>query len=104
MNIYDFIDNPFKAVKAGYRPSYLTCVSAVSGHWWTFCAYTAGIFVEFKDILDMTLAEIIKCLFKLIIAIAIVISFPVSVWFLAWIQYLNVQHTIKNLEEIDKLQ
>lgn len=37
MNIYDFIDNPFKAVKAGYRPSYLTCVSAVSNNWWTFC-------------------------------------------------------------------
>ena len=52
----------------------------------------------------MTLAEIIKCIFKLIIAIAIVISFPVSVWFLAWVQYLNVQHTIKNLEEFDKLQ
>lgn len=32
MNIYDFIDNPFKAVRAGYRPSYLTCVSAISGH------------------------------------------------------------------------
>lgn len=103
MNIYDFIDNPFRAVKAGYRPTYLTCVSAVSNHWWTFCVHTAGIFAEFKDILDMTLAEIIKCLFRLIIAIVIVVSFPVSVWFLAWIQYLNVQHTIKNLEELDKL-
>lgn len=65
--------------------------------------YAAGIFAEFKDILDMPLAEIIKCLFKLIISITIVISFPVSAWFLAWIQYLNVQHTIKNLEELDKL-
>lgn len=65
--------------------------------------YAAGIFAEFKDILDMMLAEIIKCLFKLIISITIVISFPVSAWFLAWIQYLNVQHTIKNLEELDKL-
>lgn len=103
MNIYDFIDNPFKAVRAGYRPSYLTCVSAVSDHWWTFCVYAVGVFAEFKDILDMTLAEIIKCLSKSIIATAIAVSFPVSVWFLAWIQYLNIQHTIKSLEELDKL-
>lgn len=103
MNIYDFIDNPFKAVRAGYRPSYLTCVSAVSGRWWTFCVYAVGVFAEFKDILDMTLAEIIKCLSKSIIATAIAVSFPVSVWFLAWIQYLNIQHTIKSLEELDKL-
>lgn len=104
MNIYDFIDNPFKAVRAGYRPSYLTCVSAISGHWWTSCVYTAGSFAEFKDILDMTLTEIIKCLSKSIIATAITVSFPVSVWLLAWIQYLNVQHMVKNLEELDKLQ
>jgi hypothetical protein len=66
--------------------------------------YTAGSFAEFKDILDMTLAEIIKRLSKSIIATAIAVSFPVSVWFLAWVQYLKVQHTIKNLEELDKLQ
>jgi hypothetical protein len=44
MNIYDFIDNPFKAVRAGYRPSYLTCVSAISGHWWTFLCVYGGEF------------------------------------------------------------
>lgn len=63
----------------------------------SLCVYTVGSFAEFKDILDMTLAEIIKCLFKSIIATAIAVSFPVSVWFLAWIQYRNVQHLIKNL-------
>lgn len=55
MNIYDFINDPSKAVYAGYRPSYLTCVSCVANNWWAFCRWTAGRVGRFKYVLDMTL-------------------------------------------------
>lgn len=104
MNIYDFINDPSKAVYAGYRPSYLTCVSCVANNWWAFCRWTTGRVGRFKDVLDMTLGEIIEAIYTLVFGLAIVISFPVSVYPLALLQYLNVQRMIKNLEELDKLQ
>lgn len=104
MNIYDFIDNPFKAVRAGYRPSYLTCVSCVSHQWWAVCKLAAEEICELRNVLDMTLKEIFACTVHSIFRLVAVITFPVSVWFFAWIQYLNVKHTIRNLEELEKLQ
>jgi len=103
MNIYDFINNPFKAVKAGYRPSYLTCVSCVSHQWGAACKLALEEVAELRHVMDMTLKEIVACTIHIIFRTAAVVSFPLSVWFFAWIQYLNVQHTIKNLEELDKL-
>lgn len=98
MNIYDFINDPIKAVNAGYRPSYLTCVSCVANNWWTFCKWTAGSVWRFKDVLDMTLGEIIEAIYTSIFGLAIAISFPVSVWPLALLQYLRLQRRIKKLE------
>lgn len=66
MNIYDFINDPSKAVYAGYRPSYLTCVSCVANNWWAFCRWTAGRVGRFKDVLDMTLGEIIEVIYTLV--------------------------------------
>lgn len=98
MNIYDFINDPIKAVNAGYRPSYLTCVSCVANNWWPFCIWTARSVRRFKDVLDMTLGEIIEAICASIFGLAIVISFPVSVWPLSLLQYLRLQRRIKKLE------
>lgn len=104
MNIYDFIDNPFRAVRAGYRPTYLTCVSCVAHQWRPVCKLALEEVAELRHVLNMTVTEIIACTIHIVFRTAAVVSFPVSVWLFAWIQYLNVQHTIKNLEELDKLQ
>ena len=104
MNIYDFINDPSKAVYAGSRPSYLTCVSCVENNWWAFCRWTVGRVWRFKEVLYMTMWEIIEAIYTLVFGLAIVISFPVSVYPLALLQYLNVQRMIKNLEELNKVQ
>ena len=103
MNIYDFIDNPFRAVRAGYRPSYLTCVSCVVHQLGAACKLTIEEVAELRHVMDMTLKEIVVCTANIVFRTAVVVSFPLSVWLFAWIQYLHVQHTIKNLEELDKL-
>lgn len=93
--IYDFIADPFKAVRAGYRPTYMTCVSAVSHTWWLFAKLAFESCAEFRDILDMTLKEIFATFLHSVFWILATLTFPIGIWFWGWIQYLNVQHAIK---------
>lgn len=89
VNIYYFIADPFKAVMRGYRPDYLTCVSAVSHHWGT----TARLFFEeicrLRLIPDILVREVPRYFVRPVLALVVTIFFPVTVWLLAWIQYRN---------------
>lgn len=98
--IYDFIADPFKAVLAGYRPTYMTCVSAVSHKWWMLAKLAMESCAELRDILDMTLKEIFATFLHSVFRILATLTFPIGMWFWAWIQYLNVQHAIKIHEKL----
>lgn len=101
--IYDFIADPFKAVRAGYRPTYMTCVSAVSHRWFDSARVMFEEYGKFRKILDMTLRSILKQMLFCFCVTLGVLTFPIGIWFWGWIQYLNVQHAIRADERIDAL-
>jgi len=94
-NIYDFLDEPFETVRKGYPLSYMNCVSCMSQQWGVMTKLTFGEFMEFKNILDMTIREIIwqsmSCFFKILA----VVTFPVGVWFWGWVQYMSIKTQVK---------
>lgn len=101
--IYDFIADPVKAVRAGYRPTYMTCVSAVSHKWLLFAKLAFESCAEFRNILDMTLKEIFATFLHSVFRILATLTFPIGMWFWGWIQYRNVQYAIRAYERIDAL-
>lgn len=82
-NIYDYINHSGRAVRDGYRPCYMTRVSAV------VCNVTSNIPERFSKTLnfglDETMKDNLKSVTWLIIMILITISIPVSCWLLAFV-------------------
>ena len=101
--IYDFIADPFKAVRAGYRPTYMTCVSAVANRGSDFVKHTIREVFKFRNVLRWTITELFVNLLLICMSILSVVTFPIGIWFWGWIQYLNVQHAIRADERIDAL-
>lgn len=82
-NIYDYINHSGRAVRDGYKPCYMTRVSAV------VCNVTSNIPERFSKSLnlglDETLRDNLKSVSLLIIMLIIIISIPVSCWLLAFV-------------------
>lgn len=83
MNIYDYVQNPVKAVKGGYKPCYLDKVSA----WVTFI-YSFRWFRdshrEFRSFgMEETVMDNLKTTLSAIIWLLLVITSPLSCWLIA---------------------
>lgn len=97
-NIYDFLSKPFTAVKSGYRPSYLDCVSFMAARWWDVAKTVGAGAAEFLDIWHMEVGEVFKKAMHLTFCLLIVVFFPLCMWPFAAAQYANIEHYIKALE------
>lgn len=80
MNIYDYIDSPHKAVEKGYKPCYLTKVSAVviralSAKEWR--KHLPAISVD-DSVKDFSVS-----IFLAFLMVSIAISIPVTCWIIA---------------------
>lgn len=102
-NIYDFIKDPWTSIKEGYQPSYMDCVSACAGAFMIFvkalieCFNPKGV-----HILDLTIREEAAWLLKVLTLAIFIITYPISYWFLAYMQYKNIWWNInawKNEED-----
>lgn len=98
-NIYDFIDKPFHAVKKGYRPSYMSCVSAMSYRWGSM---TMGLIALIKDIPDTTVRYLPLIVLRILIHIIAVATFPAGIWLWGWVQYMNVQHAVRAQNQLEE--
>lgn len=80
MNIYDYIDSPHKAVKKGYKPCYLTKVSAVVNR-----ALSAKEWRKHLPAisLDDSVKDFTVSVFLAFLMAGIAISIPVTCWIIA---------------------
>jgi multisubunit Na+/H+ antiporter MnhC subunit len=80
MNIYDYIESPHKAVKKGYKPCYLTKVSAVVSR-----ALSAKEWRKYLPAisLDDSVKDFSVSVFLAFLMTAIVISMPLTCWIIA---------------------
>lgn len=83
MNIYDFIDDPIKAVKGGYKPCYLDKVSFLLNLIFSFRWFTEGGYKNTSFGLHRSIFDNLMAIRWALVWFALLLSIPVTCWLIA---------------------
>lgn len=83
MNIYDFIDNPFNAIRGGYNPCYLTKVSFIINAVYSLRWFRRAVASNSSFGLNQTVIDNIIAMKFASVWIVMLITMPVLCWFVA---------------------
>lgn len=90
IGIRKFIKTPWAAVRAGYKPSYLDCVSVAADSGIKLVIEGAvEHFGMLKHFLSLTVIEVIRWILWTPIVVAMVIASPALIWPAGWVMFKN---------------